>query len=50
MKQGWADQIEAGSYMVAATVTGGNVLVTNVIPKHLECISAKLMEMGVSVT
>ena len=36
------DQIEAGTYMVAAAATGGEVLVKNVIPKHLECISAKL--------
>lgn len=43
------DQIEAGTYMVAAAATGGNVLVKNVIPKHLECISAKLTEMGISV-
>ena len=43
------DQIEAGSYMVAATITGGNVLIKNVIPKHLECITAKLLEMGVDV-
>ncbi|MBQ5406636.1 MAG: UDP-N-acetylglucosamine 1-carboxyvinyltransferase, partial [Oscillospiraceae bacterium] len=34
------DQIEAGTYMVAAAATGGEVLVKNVIPKHLECISA----------
>lgn len=43
------DQIEAGTYMVAAAATGGNVLVKNVIPKHLECISAKLTEMGITV-
>lgn len=43
------DQIEAGTYMVAAAATGGNVLVKNVIPKHLESITAKLLEMGVSV-
>ena len=40
------DQIEAGSYMVAATITGGNVLVKNVIPKHLEPITAKLERAG----
>ena len=40
------DQIEAGSYMVAAAATGGNVLVRGIIPKHL---SAKLEEMGVTV-
>lgn len=43
------DQIEAGTYMVAAAATGGNVLVKNVIPKHLESITAKLKEMGVEV-
>ena len=43
------DQIEAGTYMVAAAATGGNVLVKNVIPKHLESISAKLVECGVSI-
>ena len=40
------DQIEAGTYMVAAAATGGEVLIKNVIPKHLECISAKLRETG----
>ena len=43
------DQIEAGTYMVAAAATGGEVLVKNVIPKHLECISAKLRETGTIV-
>lgn len=43
------DQIEAGTYMAAAAATGGNVLVRNVIPKHLESITAKLQEMGVTV-
>lgn len=43
------DQIEAGTYMTAAAATGGEVLVKNVIPKHLEVISAKLREMGVTV-
>ena len=43
------DQIEAGTYMVAAAATGGDVLIKNVIPKHLESISAKLEEMGVTV-
>lgn len=43
------DQIEAGTYMVAAAATGGEVLIKNVIPKHLESISAKLIEMGVEV-
>lgn len=43
------DQIEAGTYMAAAAATRGNVLIKNVIPKHLESISAKLEEMGVTV-
>ena len=43
------DQIEAGTYMVAAAATGGEVLVKNVIPKHLECITAKLRETGTIV-
>ncbi len=43
------DQIEAGTYMVAAAATGGDVTVKNVTPKHLESISAKLVEMGVTV-
>ncbi len=43
------DQIEAGTYMVAAAATGGELLIKNVIPKHLECITAKLVEMGVEV-
>ncbi len=44
------DQIEAGTYMVAAAATAGDVLVKNVIPKHLESITAKLVECGVKVT
>ncbi len=43
------DQIEAGTYMAAVAATGGQLLLKNVIPKHMECISAKLMEMGVTV-
>ncbi len=43
------DQIEAGTYMVAAAATRGDVTVKNVTPKHLEAISAKLEEMGVTV-
>ena len=43
------DQIEAGTYMVAAAATCGEVLVKNIIPKHLECISAKLRETGTIV-
>ena len=44
------DQTEAGTYMVAAAATGGDVLVKNVIPKHLESITVKLQEMGVKIT
>ena len=43
------DQIEAGTYMAAVTATGGSVLVQNVIPKHMECITSKLREMGATV-
>ena len=43
------DQIEAGTYMAAVTAAGGNVLVRNVIPKHLDCITTKLQEMGAKV-
>ena len=43
------DQIEAGTYMAAAAATGGNVLVKNVIPKHMECVTSKLQDMGVKV-
>ena len=43
------DQIEAGTYMAAVTATGGNVLVQNVIPKHMDCITSKLQEMGARV-
>ena len=43
------DQIEAGTYMAAVTAVGGNVLVQNVIPKHMECIYGKLQEMGAKV-
>ncbi len=43
------DQIEAGTYMAAVAGTGGEVRINNVIPKHLDCISAKLREMGVTV-
>ena len=40
------DQIEAGTYMVAAAATGGEILIKNIIPKHMEGISAKLRETG----
>ena len=43
------DQIEAGSYMVAAAATGGDVLIKNVTPKHLEPITAKLRRAGITV-
>ena len=43
------DQIEAGTYMAAVTAAGGNVLVRNVIPKHMECITNKLQEMGAKI-
>ena len=43
------DQIEAGTYLAAVTATGGNVLVKNVIPKHMDCITSKLKEMGAEV-
>ena len=44
------DQIEAGTYLAAVAAVGGNVLVQNVIPKHMECITSKLLEMGCKVT
>ena len=43
------DQIEAGTYMAAVCATGGNVLIDNVIPKHLESITAKLVQIGATV-
>ena len=43
------DQIEAGTYMAAVAATGGSVLVKNIIPKHMDCITAKLEEMGLEV-
>ena len=43
------DQIEAGTFMIAAAATRGDVTIQNVIPKHLESISAKLLEMGAKV-
>lgn len=43
------DQIEAGTYMAAVAACGGDVLIKNVIPKHLECISSKLEDMGVQI-
>lgn len=43
------DQIEAGTFMIAAAATRGDVKITGVIPKHLEAVSAKLLEMGMYV-
>ena len=43
------DQIEAGTYLAAVAATGGNVLVQNVIPKHMDCITSKLQEMGATI-
>ena len=43
------DMIEAGTFMVAAAATGGRLYINNVIPKHLEAITAKLCEMGAEV-
>ncbi len=44
------DQIEAGTYMIAAAATKGDVTVKNLIPKHMDSLSAKLAEMGVEIT
>ena len=43
------DQIEAGTYMAAVAAAGGEVLIKNIIPKHMDCISAKMCEMGVDI-
>ena len=43
------DQIEAGTYMAAVAAAGGEVRINNIIPKHMDCITAKLVEMGVQV-
>ncbi|MBR1780023.1 MAG: UDP-N-acetylglucosamine 1-carboxyvinyltransferase [Oscillospiraceae bacterium] len=43
------DQIEAGTYMTAVAAAGGSVRIRNIIPKHLDCITNKLTEMGVQV-
>ena len=43
------DQIEASTYMTAVAATGGQILIKNIIPKHMDCITAKLVEMGVEV-
>jgi len=44
------DQIEAGTFMLLAAAAGGEVLVRNLIPKHMDCLVSKLEEMGVEVT
>lgn len=44
------DQIEAGTYMIAAAMAGGDVTVRNIIPKHMDSLTAKLAEMGVKIT
>jgi len=43
------DRIQAGTYMIAAAATRGDVLIDNVIPKHMEAMTAKLLEMGVHI-
>ena len=43
------DQIEAGTYMAAVAACGGQVLVRGIIPKHMDCITAKLVEMGIAI-
>ena len=43
------DQIEAGTYMIAAAIAGGDVTVKNIIPKHMDSLTAKLAEMGVRI-
>lgn len=43
------DQIEAGTFMIAAAATHGDVMVTNIIPEHMEALSAKLEEMGIGI-
>ena len=44
------DQIEAGTFMIAAAATKGDVLVKNIIPKHMESLTAKLIEVGAKIT
>ena len=44
------DQIEAGTYMIAAAITGGDITVKNIIPQHMDPLTAKLVEMGCAVT
>ena len=44
------DQIEAGTFMLLAAAAGGEVLVRNIIPRHMNCLTSKLEEMGVNIT
>ena len=44
------DQIEAGTFMLLAAAAGGEVLIRNLIPKHMDCLTSKLEEMGIKVT
>ena len=44
------DQIEAGTYMIAAAITGGDVVVESIIPKHMESLTSKLREIGAEIT
>ena len=43
------DQIEAGTYMTAAVITGGDITVRNIIPKHMSAITAKLVDLGATI-
>lgn len=43
------DQIEAGTYMIAAAITGGDVYIRNIIPEHMYSVSLKMMEMGITI-
>lgn len=43
------DRVEAGTFMVAAAITGGNILIENAVPEHLSPITAKMKEMGVTI-
>ncbi|CAG9612101.1 UDP-N-acetylglucosamine 1-carboxyvinyltransferase 1 [Bacillus rhizoplanae] len=43
------DRVEAGTFMVAAAITGGNVLIENAVPEHLRSITAKMEEMGITI-
>ncbi len=44
------DQIEAGTFMLLAAAAGGEVLIRNLIPKHMDCLTSKLEEMGIKIT